>query len=58
MADLGEVSSILILPTGDPTGDRREPWTSPRFAKRPLVQKSSEQEQPEEDEKHELDVTV
>lgn len=58
MADLGGVSSIPIRPTGDPPGDQREPVTSPRLPKRLLVQKSTGQEQPEEEDKHQLDVTV
>jgi hypothetical protein len=61
LADLAEISSIPIRPTGDPPGDRREPRTSPKFPKRSSVQGSAEQEQPEEpeeEEKHQVDVTV
>ncbi len=58
MADLAEVSSIPICRTGDPPGDRREPGTSPRLPKRPLAQKSTEEDQPEEEDKHQVDITV
>jgi hypothetical protein len=58
MADLADVSSIHIHPANDSPGDQRGPGTSPRLPKRPLVQKSTEQEQLEEEGKHEVDVTV
>ena len=58
MADLADVSSIPIRPTGDPPLDRREPRTSPRLPKRPVVQKLAEREQPEEEDKHQVDVEV
>jgi hypothetical protein len=58
MADLAEVSSIHIHPVDDALGDRRGPGTSPRLPKRPVVQRSAEHEQLEQEDKHEVDVTV
>jgi hypothetical protein len=58
MADLAEVSSIPIRPSGDPPLDRREPGASSKLPKRPMVLKPTEDEQPEEENKHQVDVTV
>jgi len=58
MMDLAEVAPIPIRPTSDPPSDRRESGPSPRLPKRDADQRSTEQEEPEGEDKHQVDVTV